>query len=126
LLAQIFLVSGIGKLLDPAGTRQYMAAAGMPLTLLFLIGAIVFEFGGGLSLLVGCKARWGALALVLFLIPTTLIFHNILSDASQQANFMKNLGIMGGLLMIYAYGPGKWSIDERVVRGGKTDVAEAG
>jgi len=109
----IFLFSGFGKIMHPVTTKQFMAAYGMPLTGLFLIGAIIFEIGGGLSLLLGFKARWGAIALVIFLIPTTLIFHTKFSEQMQVIQFMKNLAILGGLLMIAAFGPGEMSLDER-------------
>jgi putative oxidoreductase len=122
LLAQIFLVAGVEKILDPAGTQAYMASKGMPMTWLFLLAAIAFELGGGLSLLFGFRARWGALALVVFLIPTTLIFHTGFSDPVQQVMLMKNLAIMGGLLMITAFGPGRFSIDGYAVAERKASV----
>ncbi|HEY9658934.1 MAG TPA: DoxX family protein [Allocoleopsis sp.] len=106
LLAALFLWSGIGKILNPAGTQQYMASHGMPLTGLFLIAAIVIELGGGLSLLLGYKPRIGALALAVFLVVATLIFHTNLSDSIQQIMFLKNLSILGGLLMVMQYGVG--------------------
>ena len=80
MIAQIFLMSGFGKIFNFAGTQQYMAGYGMPLTALLLFGAIVFELAGGFSLLLGYKARWGAILLIVFLIPTTLIFHTALED----------------------------------------------
>jgi putative oxidoreductase len=113
LIAIIFLFSGIHKIMDPAGTKQFMTAYGMPLVGLFFIGAVIFEIGGGLSLLLGFKARWGAIALIIFLIPTTLIFHTKFSEQMQVIQFMKNLAILGGLLMIAAFGPGEMSLDER-------------
>lgn len=75
-LGGLFLLSGLNKLLDPAGTRQYMVAMGMtPGTELFYAAAIVLELGGTLSLLLGWWTRVGAAALILFIIPATLIFH---------------------------------------------------
>lgn len=109
MMSIIFLNSGYGKIMNFEGTSAYMAAKGMPLVSLFLVGAIVVEIGGGLSLLLGLKARWGALSLFLFLIPTTLIFHKFwgleASEAAmQQIHFLKNLTIMGGLLAVAAAG----------------------
>ncbi|HEY9845467.1 MAG TPA: DoxX family protein [Candidatus Caenarcaniphilales bacterium] len=112
-LAAIFMRSGLGKLLDPAGTQQQMAAAGIPLTGLLLVGSIIFELVGGLAVLLGYKARIGAIALILFLIPTTLIFHTNFSEPMQINQFLKNLGIMGGLLLITYYGAGPKSLDEK-------------
>ncbi|RJP24972.1 MAG: DoxX family protein [Candidatus Abyssobacteria bacterium SURF_5] len=123
LLGHIFLIAGIEKVFNIDGTQAYMASKGMPFTLLFLLAAIAFEAGGGLSLILGYKARWGALALVLFLIPTTLIFHTNFAEPMQQAMFMKNLAIMGGLLMIASYGPGKLSLDGRKGHPTKTQPA---
>jgi putative oxidoreductase len=113
LLCAIFIQSGVGKIVDPSGTQQYMAAYGMPLTSLFLIGAIVCEIFGSLSILLGFKARLGASLLVIFMIPTTLIFHTKLSDQVQMIMFMKNLAIIGGLLMVAYFGPGPISFDAK-------------
>ena len=110
-IAFIFLMSGLGKVMNPSGTQAYMGQYGMPFTFLFLIGAICVELLGGLSVLTGYKARWGALILFLFLIPTTLIFHREFSDQIQVIMFMKNLAIMGGLLLLVCHGPGKISLD---------------
>lgn len=113
LISAIFLMSGMGKIMDPAGTQGYMAAHGMPFTGLLLLGAIVFELAGGLSVLAGFKARWGAVVLLVFLIPTTLIFHTAFSERLQVIMFMKNLAIMGALLMVAYFGAGPVSIDAR-------------
>ena len=80
-------------------------------------GAIAVEFLGGLALMAGFKTRWAALALFLFLIPTTLIFHNPAGLTGQEAqgqmiNLLKNLAIMGGMLMVFAFGAGRYGIDK--------------
>jgi putative oxidoreductase len=98
-----------------------MATKGMPLIPLFLVGAIVCELVGGLSLLLGYRARLGALLLFLYLIPTTLVFHAFwqyegMQHKMQLINFMKNLAIMGGLAVVMGFGSGLVSIDRR--RGG--------
>ncbi len=113
LISAIFLMSVWGKITNPVGTQQFMAAHGMPLTGLFLIGAIILELGGGLSVLLGYKARVGAIALLVFLIPTTIIFHTKFSEQLQVIMFMKNLAILGGLLMVSYFGPGPISLDAR-------------
>ncbi|MEK6570908.1 MAG: DoxX family protein, partial [Bacteroidota bacterium] len=100
LLSAILLMSGLGKIINFIGTQQYMAAYGMPLTGFFLVCAIILEVVGGLSVLLGYKARWGALALVIFLIPVTLLFHTKFSDQVQMIMFMKNMAILGGLLLV--------------------------
>jgi len=111
LISAIFLMSALNKIMDPAGTQQYMSAYGMPLTGWLIICAIILELGGGLSLLLGYKARWGAIALIVFLIPSTLIFHNQLSDQTQMIMFMKNLTTLGGLLMVAYFGSGPLCLD---------------
>ena len=83
-----------------------MSAHGMPLTSVFLVGAIALEIFGGLSVLLGIKTRWGAAMLIVFLIPATLIFHTDFSTEIEQAMFLKNLAMLGGLLMLIQYGGG--------------------
>jgi putative oxidoreductase len=107
----IFLMSGLNKISNPQATQQYMTAMGMPLTGLFLISAIFLELVGSASLLLGYQTRLGAAMLILFMIPTTLIFHANFSDSLQLIMFMKNLSIIGGLLIVLAFGPGKFSLD---------------
>ena len=119
MISAIFLMAGMNKILGPGGTLQYMAAHGMPLTKFFLVCAIILEIAGGLSILLGYKARWGAVALFVFLIPTTLIFHTKFSDQVQVIMFMKNTAIMGGLLLIAYFGAGPVSIDARATSPGK-------
>lgn len=116
LLALIFVVSGLGKIGAFEATQGYMAAAGMPLTGPLLVAAIAIEVLGGLMLMVGFKARWGAFALIVFLIPATFIFHAFWTLEGgevrlQMIQFLKNLSIIGGLLVIVAWGPGPLSLD---------------
>ncbi len=114
-LSVIFLRSGISKILDFGGTQQFMAANGIPLALtgLLLVGSIILELAGGLSVLLGYKARWGAIALIVFLIPTTLIFHTNFAEEMQVIQFLKNLALIGGLLMVVYFGSVPVSIDAR-------------
>ena len=116
LLSGIFLFSGTSKIFAFAQTQSYMAGKGMHMTALFLVLAILFEVGGGLSVLLGFFPRLGALALVLFLIPTTLVFHRALGDPGQVVHFAKNLAILGGLLAILAVGGGEFSLGGRKPR----------
>jgi putative oxidoreductase len=120
LLSAIFLLSAMGKLGNFSGTAQFMASKGMPATSFFLVMAILFELGGGLSILLGYKARLGALALIVFLIPASLIFHNFwayegMEQQMQMINFLKNVAIMGGLLQVIAHGSGALSLDNRKI-----------
>ena len=106
-LAAIFIWSGSNKIMNPVTTMENMSAHGMPLTSIFLAGAIALEILGGLSVLLGIKVRWGAAMLIVFLIPATLIFHHDLSTELEQAMFFKNLAMLGGLLMLIQYGGGE-------------------
>jgi putative oxidoreductase len=117
-LALIFVVSGVGKITGYAGTAAYMASKGLPLVDILLPLTIAVELGGGLLLALGWKARWAALALLLFLIPTTLIFHQFWGlepklAQMQKIHFLKNVAIMGGMLMVLAFGAGAWSLERR-------------
>ena len=109
-LSAIFIWSGINKILHPMITQQNMIAHGMPLTSVFLVGAIALEIFGGLSVLLGIKTRWGAAMLIVFLIPATLIFHTNFSTEIEQAMFFKNLAMLGGLLMLIQHGGGNLSL----------------
>jgi putative oxidoreductase len=112
LLAYIFVLSGFGKMFKFAGTAGYMASKGMPMAEVFLVGAILIEFVGGLMLAVGWKTRWAAWAIFLFIIPATAIFHPVWADPGQMIQFNKNLAIMGGMLYVAFMGPGRLSLDK--------------
>ena len=105
-LSAIFIWSGINKIINPVASQENMSAHGMPLTSIFLAAAIALEILGGLSVLLGIKTRWGAAMLIIFLIPATLIFHTNFSTEIEQAMFLKNLAMLGGLLMVIRYGGG--------------------
>lgn len=110
LVSSIFLLSGAKKVLGFAATQGYMAKYGMKMTGMFLVLAILVEIGGGLSVLLGWFPRLGALALLLFLVPTTVVFHREISDPAQVVQVSKNLAIMGGLFALLAAGGGEFSI----------------
>jgi putative oxidoreductase len=112
LISTIFIMAAINKSMDLLGSEQYMAAYGIPAPGVLLVLSIIIEIFGGLSILLGFKAKWGAIALFTFLIPTTLIFHTEVTDQIQSIMLLKNLSIMGGLLMIANYGSGSYSLDE--------------
>jgi putative oxidoreductase len=116
LLAWLFLMAGFGKLTGYEMTKQYMEAKGMTLVPFFLISAAIFEILGGLALLLGYKTRWGALLLIIMLVPATLIFHDFWNlappdDYLQRMMFGKNLGILGGLFTILGCGGGMLAFD---------------
>ncbi len=111
LLVLIFLKSGIGKIENFQGTAQYMAGHGMPYANFFLVGAIFCELVGSITVILGYFARYGTVLLLIFLIPTTLIFHNIWVDPKMMIHFMKNVSMFGGLLVLLSFGPGRISLD---------------
>jgi len=123
LLGLIFVMSGITKITGFVGTQEYMASHGIPATAVLLVGAIVVEVLGGLSIILGLWARVGATALIFFLIPATLIFHTDFSQQTQMIMFLKNLSIMGGLLLVMAFGTGEYYV--RALDVGQSDVASA-
>ncbi len=100
--------------MNPSGTENYIAAAGIPAAGVLSVLVIMIEIFGGLSILLGFKAKWGAIALFIFLIPVTLIFHTEFTDQIQSIMLLKNLAMMGGLLMVANYGSGPYSLDERI------------
>ncbi len=107
----IFLITGINKITDFAGSQQYMEAFGMPMTGFLLVVALIIEVLGSLMIIFGYKTRWAAIVLAIYLIPVTLIFHTKFSDIVQMIMFLKNLGLMGGLLYLFFFGPGAYSLD---------------
>ena len=128
LLALMFVLAGLGKITGFAGTVGYMQSKGMPAAEVLAVLTILLEVGGGLALMVGFRTRWAAIALALFTLVASMIFHNFwaVPEAQrmvQNLMFMKNLSIVGGMLVLAAFGPGAWSLDarsggsERVSRG---------
>ncbi len=118
LLALIFIISGFGKITGYAGTAGYMASKGLPMVAVLLPLTILAELGGGLLIALGWKARWAAAVIFLFIIPVTLVFHNPIGlDAAQaqqqMINLLKNVSIMGGMLGLFAFGPGGFSLDAK-------------
>ena len=110
-LAAIFLNSGVNHILGFAGTNAMMTQRGLPLAPLLLGSSIFCLLAGGLSVLLGFKVRWGAILLIIFLIPASFVFHNPVADPSEINNFLKNIGLIGGILFVYYFGPGPVSID---------------
>jgi putative oxidoreductase len=118
LVAPLFLLSGIGKITGFAGTAAGMTAKGLPAAELLLVITIVVEIGGALMILLGWRARLGALLLFLWLIPVTLLYHGFWAVppeqfAMQRAQFLKNLGLMSAMLFIVGFGPGKYSLNNK-------------
>lgn len=111
LMAAIFVLSGIAKLADPAGSAGYIASVGLPAPQFALWGAIAVELLGGLALIAGYKARIVAAALAIFSLATAVLFHAQLGDQTQFIMFFKNVAMAGGLMQIVAFGGGRLSLD---------------
>ncbi len=118
LLAALFLPAGISKISGFSGTVGYIASAGLPLPEVAAALAIVLEVGAALALILGWGTRWAALALALFTLVATVAFHNFWAMPAeqvmmQQLMFFKNIAVVGGLLVLAAFGAGALSIDAR-------------
>jgi putative oxidoreductase len=114
LVAPLFILAGIEKITGYGASVGYMEAYGLPGIL--LPGAIAVELGGGLAVLIGFFSRWAALAIAGFSLVAALVFHTAWSGDGgqiQQIMFLKNLAIAGGLLLLYANGPGAYAVNDR-------------
>ncbi|MDJ0577028.1 MAG: DoxX family protein [Xenococcaceae cyanobacterium MO_234.B1] len=111
-LSLIFIKAGISHILGFAGTQQMMTQRGLPIAGVLLAGTILFQILGGLSLLLGYKVKIGSILLIIFLIPATLVFHNFLLDPEEINSFLKNIGLIGGLLMMIYTGAGAVSLEQ--------------
>ena len=117
LLCLIFLMSAAGnKIPNFAGVVQYMEAAGVPAPSVLLVGAIAFLLVGSVSVMVGYRARVGAVLLLVFLALASYYFHPFWSVEparvqGETIQFMKNLSMMGAMLFVIANGAGPMSVD---------------
>lgn len=118
-IATIFLMSAIGNKIPQFNqVAGYMETKGVPFPQAALGAAIAFLLLGGLSLVVGWNARFGASLLLIFLILATWFFHDFWNAKpaevqGQLIHFMKNLALMGTMLFVIANGPGAWSLDNK-------------
>lgn len=120
-LAAIFAVSGSAKLVDVSGTAAHMSSAGLPYAEPLAMFVGIAEILGALSIALGALTRLGAIGLIVFMIPATLLFHNFWAfegDAQrlQMIQFLKNLSLTGGLLLLVSHGPGRYSVDSLLRR----------
>jgi len=118
LLALMFIMAGFSKLGNISGTAGYIASVGLPLASVLAVVVGLLELLGGIAIAIGFQARWAALALGLFTIAASLLFHKFWAVAPEQAfvqqlMFMKNLSVAGGLFIVAALGAGPVSVDAR-------------
>lgn len=118
LIALLFVPAGFSKIAAFAGVTGYIASKGVPLPAVAAAIAIAVELGLGLLVLVGWQTRWAALAIAVFTVVITFIFHAFWAVPAeqvmqQQQAFFKNIAVVGGLLMLVAFGPGGFSLDAK-------------
>jgi putative oxidoreductase len=118
LLSLLFLIAGYRKLMAVAASAGYFAKLGFPMPEVMVWVAIAIELGGAILLILGWKARWAAWLLALFTLIAAFAAHRFWEvDPAQYANqmnhFLKNLAIIGGLMVLAATGPGALSVDGR-------------
>ena len=116
LLAALFLPAGIDKLTGFAGTVGYISSVGMPLPTVAAALALAVEILGGLALVFGFGTRIAALVLAFFTLVASFYFHAYWAVPADQQMvmqllFFKNVAVVGGLLVLAAFGAGSWSVD---------------
>ena len=112
LLSAIFLINGIGKIFNYEGTIQYME--NFDVSGYLIIPAITVEILFPILLIIGYYTKFSALVLSLFTLVLAVIFHTDFSNQMQLISFLKNIAIAGGFLIIFVYGPGKYSLDHKL------------
>lgn len=116
LLVWLFVMFGWSKLTGFSGTEAYMAHVGAPLPLLAAVIAVIMEFFAGIAILVGLFVRPIAILFFLYTLGTALIGHPYwtmtgMAQHQNEINFYKNISIMGGFLLLYVTGAGRYSAD---------------
>lgn len=116
LLALMFIMGGFSKLGNLEGTAGYIASGGLPMASVLAVVVALLELLGGLAIAVGFHARWAALALGLFTLLASVLFHRFWAVPPEQAMvqqlmFMKNMAVAGGMFIVAALGAGPASLD---------------
>jgi putative oxidoreductase len=117
LYAAIFILASLGHFAPQ--TMQYAASQGVPMAAFLVPLSGIIGLVGGISVLVGYKAKWGAWLLVIFLLPVTFLVHRFwmvqdpIQVSIQEAMFLKNLSMLGAALLIAYFGSGPMSIDKK-------------
>jgi putative oxidoreductase len=104
-ISAIFIITGVMHILHWHEKAAGLAAKGVPFADFLLVCAVVLMIGGGILLLMGQRLHLAGLALLVFMVPTTLLYHNFWAVPAadyqgQFIQFLKNLAIMGGLLIL--------------------------
>lgn len=116
LISAIFVYSGISQLMHFDSTARVIAERGIPLATIAAAIAILIDLVGSAMLIIGWQTKLAAVILFIYLIPVTVMYHNFWAAPPQMhemqlLNFLKNLGIMGGLLILATRGAGASSVD---------------
>jgi putative oxidoreductase len=117
-LAGIFLMSAAGDMIPNfSKVAASMEEKKVPYQQIMLLGAIIFLLVGSLSLIVGFRARIGAFLLLIFLVLANYYIHafwkipEATARAQEMMHFLKNVSLMGAMLIVMGNGPGSWSLD---------------
>ena len=116
-LGAIFVKSGLQKLLALGAFAASLAGRGVPQSSFWAVVGATVEFVGGILIITGLKTRYASLLMILFVIVATGISHRYWDFAeaaarrAQESQFFKNLSIMGGFILLFATGPGRFSLD---------------
>ena len=118
LLAALFLPAGLSKLSGFEGAVGYIGSVGLPFASVAAVAAIAVEILGSVALIVGFQTRIAAAVLAVFTIVASVFFHAFWAAAPEQAFvqqllFVKNMGVVGGLLVLASSGAGAWSMDAK-------------
>jgi putative oxidoreductase len=101
LLCLVFINAVIGKLAGFTDTAGAIAAKGLPMASALVVASMLLMAAGSALVISGWRSRLGAALLLIFLIPTTLLFHGNAGDAAERIQLLKNLSIMAGLLFVF-------------------------
>ena len=118
MLALMFVMAGASKFANLEGTAGYIASGGLPMPAVLAVLTAALELLGGLALALGFQARFAALALAVFTVVASVLFHKFWAVPAeqvmvQQLMFMKNIAVAGGLLFVFSLGAGPASLDNR-------------
>ena len=112
LISIIFVTAGIAKIFSWGSNVSFMATRPLPFIPVLLAVALCIELGGASCLIVGYQTKIAAWIMFAYMVPVTMLYHKF-----GSTGYEKNLGIMGGLLMLAICGAGGWALDARFKRG---------
>jgi putative oxidoreductase len=116
-IGALFIPDGLDKLMNFGGFAESLAHRGLPYPDVWAVAGIVSDLGGAIGVLIGFEVRWAALVMIAFVAMASALSHRYwdFTDAAQrrgqEAQFYKNLALIGGFLFLYVAGAGAYSID---------------